>query len=99
MSSLIAYTVEVYKSDKRIKRDERYGRNKVGLRFIEVRHFDPVTRDYIDTVVNHFEKQGYTVFVHETYRTVKNYITGVEFQEPYDIPYHCSPRSETYFSN
>jgi len=43
MSKLTTYTVELYKSDKRIKKDERYGRNKVGLRFVSVRDFELVT--------------------------------------------------------
>ena len=45
MSKLTEYTVELYRADKRIKRDERYGRNRVGLRFVEIKEFAPVTKD------------------------------------------------------
>ena len=45
MSKLTAYTVELYKADKRIKKDERYGRNRVGMRFVEVQDFAPSTQD------------------------------------------------------
>lgn len=41
MSKLTAYTVELYKADKRIKKDERYGKNRVGLRFVEAQDFAP----------------------------------------------------------
>jgi hypothetical protein len=43
MSKLIAFTVELYKADKRIKKDERYGRNRAGLRFVETVDFAPST--------------------------------------------------------
>lgn len=98
MSKLTAYTVEVYKADKRIKKDERYGRNRVGLRFVSVRDFAPSTRDYIDTVANADRRAGYVVRVFETFVTRKNMMSGKEYQERYDTPYFCSPSSETYWS-
>jgi len=98
MSKLTAYTVVVYKADKRIKKDERYGRNKKGLRFVSVRDFAPSTRDYIDTVANTDRRAGYIVEVFETYVTRKNMMSGKEYQERYDTPYFCSPSSETYWS-
>lgn len=98
MSKLTAYTVELYKADKRIKKDERYGRNKVGMRFVKVMDFDPVTKDYILTVQRDFEAAGYFVKVAETYVTRKNLVGGKEFQERYDTPSYCSPSSESYWS-
>ena len=98
MSKLTAYTVELYKTDKRIKRDERYGRNKTGLRFVEVQDFTPSTRDYIDTVEADMRERGYVVKVFETFVTRKNMMSGKEYQERYDTPYYCSPSSETYYS-
>lgn len=98
MSKLTAYTVVTYKKDNRIKKDERYGRNKAGLRFVSERDFAPSTSDYIDTVANTDRRAGYVVEVFETYVTRKNALTGLEFQERYDTPYYCSPRSETYWS-
>jgi hypothetical protein len=98
MSKLTAYTLEIYKADKRIKKDERYGKNKAGLRFIEYRDFAPVTRDYISTVADVMRSNGFIVAVHETFVTRKNLVGGKEFQERYDTPYYCSPSSETFWS-
>ena len=98
MRKLTAYTVELYKADRRIKKDERYGRNRVGLRFVEVQDFAPSTRDYIDTVAADMRDRGYVVEVFETFVTRKNLVGGKEFQERYDTPYYCSPSSESYWS-
>jgi len=98
MSKLTAYTVEVYKADKRIKQDDRYGRNRVGLRFVEVIDFAPSTRDYIDTVVKSYIKDGYIAEAFETYVTQKNMMSGKEYQERYDTPSFCSPSSESFWS-
>jgi len=98
MSKLTAYTVELYKADKRIKKDERYGRNRVGMRFIEVKDFAPVTRDFINTVAEEYRAKGYFAKVSETFVTRKNMMSGKEFQERYDTPSFCSPSSESYWS-
>lgn len=98
MSKLTAYTIEVYKADKRIKKDERYGRNKAGLRFVEIKDFAPSTKDYINTVAVDLRKQGFVVEVFETFVTRKNLVGGKEFLERYDTPYYCSPSSESYWS-
>jgi len=98
MSKLTEYTIELYKADKRIKRDERYGRNKAGLRFVAVEDFAPVTKDYINTVAESKRNLGFVVKVSETYVTRKNMMSGKEFRERYDTPYFCSPSSETYWS-
>ena len=89
MSKLTAYTVEIYKADRRIKE---------GQRLIEKRDFDPVTRDYIDTVVSDKIAQGFIVELHETFVTKTNLMGGKEFTERYDTPYFCSPASESYWS-
>ncbi len=98
MSKATEYTLEIYKADKRIKRDERYGRNKVGMRFVEIIDFAPSTKDYIETLAETKRKEGFIVNVFETYVTRTNYMTKKEFQERYDTPYTCSPASESYFS-
>ena len=98
MSKLTAYTVELYKSDKRIKKDERYGRNRVGMRFVEAVDFAPSTKDYINTVVADMQKRGFMVTVFETFVTRKNLMLGYEYQERYDTPSFCSPSSETFWS-
>ncbi len=98
MSKLTEYTFEIYKKDNRIKRDERYGRNKKGLRFVEVKDFAPVTRDYIETLADDFRKEGLVVYVYETFVSRKNMMSGKEYLERYDTPYYCSPSSETFWS-
>ena len=89
MSALTEYTLELYKSDKRTKE---------GRRLVKVEDFAPSTKDYIQTVAEAKRKLGFIVEVFETYVTRKNLMGGREFQERYDTPYYCSPRSETYWS-
>jgi hypothetical protein len=98
MSTLTEYTFEIYKKDARIKKDERYGRNKKGLRFVEVKDFAPVTRDYIEALADDFRKEGSVVHVYETFVSRKNMMSGKEYLERYDTPYYCSPSSETFWS-
>ena len=99
MSKLTEYTIEIYKADKRIKRNERRGKNKVGLRFVEVLDYAPSTKDYIDRLAEDFREAGVVANVFETYVTKQNLMGGKEFQERYDTPYYCSPSSETYWSS
>jgi hypothetical protein len=89
MSKLTAYTVEIYKADRRIKG---------GQRLVEKSDFEPVTRDYIESFVQGKQDQGYTVKLHETFVTRKNMMGGAEYQERYDTPRFCSPSSEAYWS-
>jgi hypothetical protein len=89
MAGLKEYTLEIYKADRRVKE---------GCRLIEKRDFAPVTRDYIDTVVEKLQTTGITVKLHETFVTKKNLIGGKEFTERYDTPHFCSPSSESYWS-
>lgn len=98
MSKLTEYTLEIYKADRRIKKDARYGKDKVGLRFVESRDFVPVTADFIRYAADGIRQLGYVVEVHETFVTRTNMMSGKEMQERYDTPYYCSPSSETYWS-
>ena len=98
MGKLTEYTLEIYKADKRVKKADRYGKNKVGLRFVEAMDFAESTRDYIEIVAEQKRKLGFVVEVFETYVTRKNLIGGKEYLERYDTPYYCSPSSETYWS-
>lgn len=98
MSKLNHFTVEIYKADKRIKKDARYGKDKKGLRFVEVIDFAPSTKAYIDTVVKSYAKDGFVVEVFETWIIKKNMMNGQEYAERYDTPHFCSPSSETYWS-
>ncbi len=98
MSVMKEYTIEIYKADKRIKKDARYGKNKVGLRFIEAIDFAVSTKSYIDSVAEGNRANGYIVEVFETFVTKKNLLSGTEFKERYDTPIYCSPSSESYWS-
>jgi hypothetical protein len=89
MSKLTAYTVEIYKADRRVKE---------GQRLVEKSDFEPVTRDYINTVVEAKQDQGFIVKLHETFVTKTNLMGGREFTERYDTPHFCSPASESYWS-
>ena len=89
MSKLTAYTLEVYKADRRIKG---------GYRLVEKRDFDPVTNAYINTVADKLMENGYIVKIFETFVTKQNLMGGKEFTERYDTPHYCSPASESYWS-
>ena len=98
MTKLTEYTIELYKADKRIKRDERYGKNKAGLRFVEVLDYTPSTKDYIESLAEDFRKAGFVANVFETFVAKQSLMGGKELQERYDTPYYCSPSSESYWS-
>jgi hypothetical protein len=89
MSKLTAYTVEIYKADRRVKG---------GTRLVEKIDFEPVTQDYINTVVQAKQTQGFIAKLHETFVTRRNLMGGREYQERYDTPRFCSPSSEAYWS-
>ena len=89
MSKLTAYTIEIYKKDRRVK---------AGRRLVEKRDFEPVTRDYIDTVVEKLSAKNTVIELHETFVTKTNLMGGKQFTERYDTPYYCSPASESYWS-
>jgi hypothetical protein len=89
MSKLTAYTLEIYKKDRRIKE---------GQRLVEKKDFCPVTQDYIQTVVSDKIAQGFVVKLFETFVTRTNLMGGKEYQERYDTPRFCSPSSEAYWS-
>ena len=89
MSKLTAYTLEVFKADRRIKG---------GYRLVEKRDFEPVTKDYINTVAERLMESGHLVKIFETFVTKTNLMGGREFTERYDTPHFCSPASESYWS-
>ena len=89
MSTLVEYTLELYKADKR---------KKEGRRLVVKEEFAPSTKDYINAVADSKRRLGFIVEVFETFVTRKNVMTGKEFQERYDTPYFCSPSSESFWS-
>lgn len=90
MSDMKEYTLEIYKVDRRTKE---------GRRLYAKQDFAPNTDAYIKAVAESKRKLGFIVDVFATYVTTRNAMSGKEFQERYDTPYHCSPRSESYWSN
>ena len=97
MSKRIQYTIELYKADKRIKKDDPYSKNKVGLRFDRSVDFT-CTSEQIENTAWGYRTRGFVTQVFETFVNRKNFLTGKEFRERYDTPYYCSPSSETYWS-
>ena len=90
MSALVEYTLELYKSDKRVKG---------GKRLVTKEDFSPSTVDYINTVAESKRKLGFIVEVFETYVTKRNLMINKTYKERYDTPYFCSPSSESFWSN
>ena len=90
MTALVEYTLELYKSDKRVKG---------GKRLVAKQEFAPVTRAYIQAVIASKTKLGFIVEPHETWVTKRNMMSGKTYQERYDTPYFCSPSSESFWSN
>ncbi len=96
-------TAEVFKEDKRFKSSSntvRWGKNKLGLRFINSFDFKDMTED---EVVEHLSeswnpKNGYKFMINKTYIKRKNMMSGVYYYERYDTPHYCSPSSESYWS-
>ena len=85
------YTVEIYKRD---------ARTKTGERQVLKKDYDTTDRSMLEHTgrTTWLARDGYRYEIHETYVTRKNMMNGQEFQERYDTPYYCSPRSETYWS-
>ena len=89
MSEKIAYTLEVYKLDRR---------TKDGVKLKEKIDYDPMTGFELNCVIEDYVKQGFLVKIFETYITEKNLITGELYQERYDTPHFCSPSNESFWS-
>lgn len=89
MSEMKEYTLEIYKVDRRTKE---------GRRLVAKQDFAPSTDAYIKAVAESKRKLGFIVEVFSTYVTNTNSMSGKQFQERYDTPYYCSPRSESYWS-
>ena len=85
------FTVELYKKDSRTKSGERLV-SKVDHDVESLATLEYVTQRRYPT------SAGYRFEIHETYVTRKNMMSGAEYQERYDTPWHCSPSSETYWS-
>lgn len=84
-------SVEIYKEDGRCKTGERLAFKK------DYAISDRQTLTHL-LQTTYPAREGYRFEIHETYVTRRNMMNGQEFQERYDTPYYCSPRSETYWS-
>jgi hypothetical protein len=93
-------TAEIYKRDKRIKRNNSYTKNKEGLKYIDSIDFKDMTEDEIVERLSESwnPKNGYSFAINKTYSKRKNIMSGQMFYERYDTPYYCSPSSERYWS-
>jgi hypothetical protein len=91
MDTCQEYTVIVYKKDKRTKQGERVQlkRDHKGVDRNTLAHMYRTTW---------FAKDGFRHEIHETYRTVKNLMTGADIKERFDTPRSCSVGSELYWS-
>ena len=86
------YTVEIYKTDRRVK---------AGERLLSKSDYATDNLSMLEHTVKHSIRpsKGERYEIHATMVTKKNLLSGAEFQERYDTPYYCSPSSETYWSN
>jgi hypothetical protein len=86
------YTLEVYKKDRRMRTGERrilkedYATDNLSMLEHTVKHTWPASK-------------GFRCEIHKTYVVAHNAMNGVPFVERYDVPFYCSPRSETYWSS
>lgn len=86
------FTIEIYKIDLR---------RKDGKRFIKAVEVELKDREAAEREARYLTqkdpKLSYRVF--ETYRLVRNIMSGEMVKEHYKTPYSCSVGSETYFSS
>jgi hypothetical protein len=92
---MLNYTLEIWVQDRRCKGGERlfgkYDYTRVSGTWMQEEMQDLRRRLY--------PSPKYRMELHDTYVTRRNAMTGEEFEERYDTPLACSPRSETYWSS
>ena len=84
------YTVELYKID---------GRYKEGKRFIKKRDHVTYTKEELENIYSNLYGSKFEYKIYDTWVTRKNHLDGKPFIERYDVPYYCSPSSETFWSS
>ena len=97
------FTIEVYKKDKRItaRSDSvRWGNNKPGLRFVLKQDYEGKTEAELKNLceTGYPERLKFVTEIHPTFVIRKHMMTGEDHIERYDLPHHCSPSSESYWS-
>jgi len=95
MNYLLQYTLEVYKRDRRCKDGERlvgkYDYRDVSSTWMQ--------EELSDLRYRLYPRDKFRLEYHETFVERRNPMTGELFWERYDVPYSCSPSSETYWSS
>jgi len=97
-----AYTVEVWKVDKRVKQSNGSDMKK-GFKLVYKQDTPPLsneeTMDMKQKLLKQFPFPLYHFFIFETMVEKTHAMTGEKFLERYDTPYYLSPSSETYWSS
>jgi hypothetical protein len=89
------FTLEIYKMDRRVKSGVRL----VGKYDYEREDREAMEREIRELYPTYKKADGYLFNVVETYIKRRNFMTGEDFMERYDVPYTCSASSETYWSS
>jgi hypothetical protein len=91
---MLDYTLEIYVKDGRTKKGERL----FGKYDYQQKSGNWMMEEMADLRRRLYPAPKYRMELHDTYVTRRNILSGEEFQERYDTPWHCSPSSETYWS-
>ncbi len=88
------FTLEIYKTDRRLKAGVRL----VGKYDYERADREAMEREIKELYPTYKQRDGYLFNVVETYVKRRNFMSGEDYMERYDVPYTASPCSETYWS-
>ena len=89
------HTMYIYKADRRTKSGERLVSTTVWRNRDEAEMKREVRELQYETWP---VSKGFRIEFFPTMKTVKNLMSGVEVQIPYDTPRSCDPSSELYWS-
>jgi hypothetical protein len=88
------YTLYIYKRDRRYKAGERLFSTTVWPAMDR----DGMRRTVVELYPLYKATEGWRMEFHPVTKTVRNLMTGVDVQIPYDTPRSCDPSSELYWS-
>ena len=89
------YTLRVYKADKRTKSGERIC-GTYRYESVDPKWMQEEVRELTNTL--YLAKNGYRIEYDETYKMVKNLMTGEMVRIEKDTPACCDPSTERYWS-
>lgn len=89
------YTMRIYKTDKRTKSGERIT-GTYAYRDVEPKWMEEEVRELSHKLYP--ASKGFRIEYDETYKTVKNLMTGELMEIEKDTPACCDPSTETYWS-